>query len=74
MRKFRGYITRNWFWLAIGCVLTGIGVECAYLERGYMAIGGEWCVLPVILVIVEIYREIYRYLAGKEGQNDTGIK
>lgn len=73
MRKLHGYIMKNWFWLALGCVLTRLAVECAYLERGYIAIGGEWCVLPVVLIIVELCRGVCRGIAEKEEcQSDAG--
>lgn len=46
------YVLENWLWIISGCILTRLAVDYAYLERGYKAIGGEWLVLPVILLSV----------------------
>lgn len=61
MEKF---IIRNWIWLVIGIVLTRKAVEFAYIERGYVAFGGEWLVLPVVLGLVHFAREFRRNLPG----------
>jgi hypothetical protein len=58
MRKFRRYISRNWLLIIIGLVFTAISVKAAYIERGYWAIGGEYFVLPVLLMGAEIVRGI----------------
>ena len=55
MEKF---ITRNWIWFVIGIILTRKAVEYAYIERGYVAFGSEWLVLPVVLLIVHFVREV----------------
>lgn len=54
------YVLENWFWIISGCVLTRQAIDYAYLERGYKAIGGEWLVLPVILLSVHMARETIR--------------
>lgn len=55
MRKFRKKVRRfvrlYWFWVSLGLVLTKVSVEAAYIERGYKAYGGEWLVLPVVLIV-----------------------
>lgn len=53
------YILKNWFLIAVGCILTRKAVEAAYLERGYKAVGGEWLILPTILLFAEIARMMY---------------
>lgn len=57
MEKF---ILRNWLWLVIGIVITRNAVEFAYAERGYVAVGSEWLVLPMILLLVHFAREIFK--------------
>ena len=52
------YIVRNWIWLATGLILTRKAVEFAYAERGYVAFGGEWLVLPVMMMLVHIVRDV----------------
>jgi len=59
MKGFIRYITENWFWISMGCVLTVKAVEYAYLERGcVVAYGGEWLVLPVILLSAYMVKEV----------------
>lgn len=60
VRQTGKYILNNWFLIAIGCVLTRKAVESAYLERGYVAVGGEWFILPTFLLLAEIARMMYR--------------
>lgn len=62
MKKLEKYIVRNWIWLVIGLILTRKAVEYAYAERGYVTFGGEWLVLPVILLAVHMVREVRRDL------------
>lgn len=69
MRRFKRYISRNWFWIVAGLVLTKVAVEMAYADRGYIAYGGEWVTLPLVLMTVEMARtlgDILRYLFGTE--------
>lgn len=69
MRKFKRYISRNWIWIVAGLILTEISVEMAYVERGYIAYGGEWLTLPLVLMTVEMARNVgdtFRYLFGTE--------
>ena len=58
MRKVTRFIYREWIWITLGIILTRLDVQCAYRERGYMAYGGEWLVLPVILLAVNMTRNI----------------
>lgn len=69
MRRFKRYISRNWFWIVVGLILTKVAVEMAYTERGYIAYGGEWLTLPLVLMAAEMARnvgDILRYLFGME--------
>lgn len=58
MKRVRRYIAKNWFWIAAGLLLTAPAVKMAYAQRGYVAYGGEWLVLPLILLAVETARNI----------------
>ena len=66
MRKFRKKVRRfvrlYWFWVSLGLVLTKVSVEAAYIERGYKAYGGEWLVLPVVLIVGYFVNEARMYL------------
>lgn len=56
IRKLIWCITRNWFYILIGLWLTSKAIDSAYEFRGYEAIGGEYLVLPVFLIAVELAR------------------
>lgn len=58
MKKMEKYIVRNWIWLVTGLILTRKAVEFAYAERGCVAFGGEWLVLPVMMMLVHIVRDV----------------
>lgn len=62
MEKMEKYIVQNWIWLMSGLILTRKAVEFAYAERGYVAFGGEWLVLPVMMMLVHMTRTVRRSL------------
>lgn len=55
---FAGYFRKHWHWICIGIALTPPAVLYTYEERGYAAFGGEWLMLPVILMAVEMIRVV----------------
>lgn len=70
MRKVKMYVSRNWLRIVAGLILTEVFVKMAYAERGYVAYGGEWLTLPLVLMLVEVSRcvgDVVRYLFGTEG-------
>ncbi len=58
MRAIEMYISRNWLWIIAGLILTEVFVKVGYAERGYVAYGGEWLILPLLLLIAEVAKEI----------------
>jgi len=47
----------NWFHsmaIILGLAATPIAVQSAYVARGYYAVGGEWLILPLSLVIATL--------------------
>lgn len=52
------YVIKNWIWIVVGCVLTRKAVEIAYDTRGVYRIGGEWLILPIILMLVSLVRSM----------------
>jgi len=62
MEKMEKYIVQNWIWLMSGLILTRKAVEFAYAERGYVAFGGEWLVLPVMMMLVHMTRTVRKSL------------
>ena len=64
MRKIRRYIIRNWFWIVLGLVLTRKAMEYCYRQRGSFQVGGEFFILPVILMAVYLIPNIVRDVLG----------
>lgn len=56
-RRFKKIVWKYWFWIAAGLCLTKHAVEYAYEFRGYVAMGGEWLVLPMLLAVVYFLQE-----------------
>lgn len=70
MRGIKRYISRNWLWIVVGLMLTEVFVKMAYVERGYVAYGGEWLTLPLVLMLVQVSRcvgDVVRDLFGTKG-------
>ena len=57
-KDIKQLLLRNWIWIILGLIATKHAVFYAYQDRGYMAIGGEYLVLPVILMIASMARSI----------------
>lgn len=57
-RKIKRFISRNWLWITAGLILTEVFAKIAYAERGYMAFGGEYLTLPILLMLVEMSSNI----------------
>lgn len=51
------FILKNGICLVIGTLLTMWAVECVCNQRGYEAVGGEWLITPVILLLVNFSRK-----------------
>lgn len=56
--RFGQWFESNWVWIVIGCILTKMAIKYAYIERGYRAYGGEWLILPVILIFVSFVKDM----------------
>lgn len=69
MGRIKRYISRNGIWIVVGLILTVVSVKSAYMERGYLAYGGEWLTLPLVLMVVRMVRNVEHavmYLFGLE--------
>ena len=58
MRVVKRILTSNWFLFAVGLILTAKAVEAAYVQRGYIAYGGEWLTLPLIFLVKILIADI----------------
>ena len=52
------YLRNYWYWIVIGIVLTANAMRDVYEVRGYVSYGGEWMILPLILLLIELVRSI----------------
>lgn len=68
------YLTKNWRLILAGIVLTAFAVPHTYKTRGYFAIGGEWLILPVILMIaymVKVFtQDIFKIIYFEDGDEE----
>ncbi len=51
MSKRGKRVFRTLVWVTIGILMTAWGVRTAYNQRGYLAYGGEWLILPLIMML-----------------------
>ena len=68
------YLAKNWHLILPGIVLTAFAVPHTYKTRGYFAIGGEWLILPVILMIaymVKVFtQDIFKIIYFEDGDEE----
>ena len=58
------YLVKNWHLILAGIALTAFALPHTYSIRGYFAIGVEWLILPVILLIDYMVREVVQDVFG----------
>ena len=51
-------ILKNWILLTAGLILTAVCVRVAYQERGYIAVGGEWLVIPLLVTVKAVAKSV----------------
>lgn len=51
MKEFWKIVGRWWLIFTVAFVLQGKAIETAYVERGYLAYGGEYLIVPLVLII-----------------------
>lgn len=56
----KSWLIKNWILLSSGLLLTAKFVEVAYEERGYVAFGGEWLVLPIMILLKIFIRDFIK--------------
>ena len=70
MKGIKRYISKNWIWIITGLIFTGVFANVAYAERGYLAYGVEWLTLPLILMLVEMARNVEELAKSLSGTED----
>ncbi len=56
----KAWLIKNWILLSSGLLLTAKFVKVAYEERGYVAFGGEWLILPIMLLLKIFVRDFIK--------------
>lgn len=68
------YLAKNWHLILDGIALTAFAVPHTYEIRGYFAVGGEWLILPVILVfdylVRAVMKDIFDILNFEDGDEE----
>lgn len=70
IKKILMYISKNWIWIIAGLILTWVSAVLAYAQRCYFAYGGEYLALPLVLMAVEMVRNIEKVLYELFGMED----
>ena len=55
------WLNKHWLYViafGVGLMLTPMSIRAAYIQRGYFAVGGEWLVLPLVLMVAMLINEI----------------
>lgn len=61
MKRAIQFVIRNWIPLTIGFLATAAAVRIAYNERGYIAVGSEWLILPFTILLFKWVKEFMEY-------------
>lgn len=54
------WVCKNWLILTTGIFLTALAVQYAYADRGYIAAGSEWLIIPFMFFCRNAARQIRR--------------
>ena len=68
------YLTKNWRLILAGIVLTAFAAPHTCKTRGYFAIGGEWLILPAILMTADMVKvftqDIFKIIYFEDGDEE----
>lgn len=74
MKKLARYINRYWWVIIVGIILTKVSVEKMYEQRGGFYIGGEWLLIPFIIMVTAAVPQMIREFLDlyREEDEDAG--
>ena len=58
------WLKKNMLIIALGLILTAIAMKRAYIERGYLSYGGEYLILPLLLMLKKFFSDIKEVFTG----------
>lgn len=78
LKKTKWFITHYWLSISLGMIATPFAVQHAYRDRGRLAFGGEYLVLPAVVmgayllrqVVPAVLEMIYELIHGEEEPED----
>ena len=78
LKKVKRFIIHYWLSISLGMIATPFAVQYAYRDRGRLAFGGEYLVLPAMVmgayllrqVVPAVIQVIYELIYGEEEPED----
>lgn len=78
LKKIKQFTLHYWLSISIGMMITPFAVQCACMDRGYIAFGGEYLILPAMVmfaymlrqVVLAVIQMIYEMIYGEEEPGD----
>ena len=58
--------SKYWAVVVVTFIVQIIAVKAAYIERGYLAYGGEYLILPIMIVLILVVDEAIKNLRDSE--------
>lgn len=78
LKKVKRFAIHYWLSLSLGMIATPFAIQYAYRDRGRLAFGGEYLILPVMVmgaylleqVVPVVLETIYELIHGEEESED----
>jgi len=73
MKKIQKYIIKSCLIITLEVILLKILIEECYIQRKGFYIGGEWLIVPIVLIAIRIVPSVIKEIinASKENDNDS---
>ena len=73
MKKIQKYIIKSCLIITLEVILLKILIEECYIQRKGFYIGGEWLIVPIVLIAICIVPSVIKEIinASKENDNDS---
>ena len=73
MKKIQKYIIKSCLTITLEVILLKILIEECYIQRKGFYIGGEWLIVPIVLIAIRIVPSVIKEIinASKENDNDS---
>ena len=58
LKKAKRFVVHYWLSISLGMIATPFAVQHAYRDRGRLAFGGEYLVLPAMVMGAYLFRQV----------------